>query len=155
MLDTPVTIALDIIAWGVFHAGTGYLAHRLGDRQLSRDNWLLRLRAYENSRWYRRWWRIERWKDRVPEAGDLFAGGISKSRLPSPGRGGLPLFVRETRRAELAHWWAMACGPLFALWNEPLPTALLISYGVVVNLPFIAIQRYNRGRAQTILNRNH
>lgn len=155
MRNAPVIIALDIIAWGAFHAGTGYLAHRLGDRQLSRDNWLLRLRAYENSRWYRRWWRIERWKDRVPEAGALFAGGISKSRLPSPGRGGLALFVRETRRAELAHWGAMACGPLFALWNDPLPTALLISYGVVVNLPFIAIQRYNRGRALAILNRNH
>ncbi|GAB3929317.1 glycosyl-4,4'-diaponeurosporenoate acyltransferase [Kribbella albertanoniae] len=152
MLNAPLTIAFDVIAWGAFHAGTGYLAHRLNDRQLSRDSWLLRARAFENDgRWYRRWWRVERWKDRVPEAGALFAGGISKAHLPTPGRSGLPLFIRETRRAELAHWWAMACGPLFALWNPPLATTLLIAYGVLVNAPFIAIQRYNRLRAQRIL----
>jgi glycosyl-4,4'-diaponeurosporenoate acyltransferase len=154
MLSAPVTIALDVVAWGVFHAATGYFAHRLDDRQLSRDNWLLRPRAYETSRWYRRWLRIERWKDRVPEAGALFPGGISKAHLPAPGRSGLDLFIRETRRAELAHWWAMACGPLFALWNDPLPTTLLIAYGVLVNLPFIAIQRYNRIRARTVLDRH-
>jgi glycosyl-4,4'-diaponeurosporenoate acyltransferase len=155
MLTPPLTIALDVLAWGVFHAGTGYLAHRLDDR-LSRDTWLLRPRRFEDrGRWYRRWWRIERWKDRVPEAGGLFPGGISKAHLPAPGRSGLGLFIRETRRAELAHWWALACGPLFALWNEPLPTALLIAYGVLVNLPFIAIQRYNRIRATAALTRQH
>jgi glycosyl-4,4'-diaponeurosporenoate acyltransferase len=153
MPNAPLTIALDVVAWGVFHAGTGYLAYRLQDRQLSHDNWLLRPRSFENARFYRRWWRINRWKDRVPEAGALFPGGISKSHLPAPGPSQLALFVRETRRAELAHWWAMACGPLFALWNQPLPTTLLIAYGVLVNLPFIVIQRYNRLRAQTILNR--
>ncbi len=154
MSDAPLTIALDVVAWGVFHAATGYLAHRLPDRRLSHDNWLLRPRAFENAgRWYRRWWRIDRWKDRVPEAGALLPGGVSKSSLPAPGRSGLPLFIRETRRAELAHWWALACGPLFALWNDALPTVLLISYGVAVNAPFIAIQRYNRFRAQAVLDR--
>jgi glycosyl-4,4'-diaponeurosporenoate acyltransferase len=147
-------IALDVVAWGIFHAVTGYLAHRLGSRRLSRDGWLLRPRAFEDAgRWYLRWWRINRWKDRVPEAGALFPGGISMSSLPAPGRGGLPLFIRETRRAELAHWWAMACGPLFALWNPLLPTVLLIAYGVLVNAPFIAIQRYNRLRATAVLHR--
>jgi len=66
---------------------------------------------------------------------------------------GLQRFARETRRAELAHWWAMCCGPLFVLWNPPLAAALLISYGVVVNLPFILIQRYNRFRIQALTGR--
>ena len=61
--------------------------------------------------------------------------------------------MRETRRAELGHWWAMACSPLFLLWNPPLPSALLVAYGVGVNLPFIAIQRYNRFRTQAIIAR--
>ena len=154
LLPVPATIAVDVVAWGIFHAGTGYLAHRLGDRRLSRDGWLLRPKAFEDGgRWYRRRWRINRWKDRVPEAGALFAGGVSKAQLPEPSAGGLELFVRETRRAELTHWWAMACGPLFALWNGPVPTVLLIAYGVLVNVPFIVIQRYNRFRAQAVLAR--
>lgn len=148
------TIAVDVVAWGVFHAGTGYAAHRLGERGLARDGWLLGPRRFEDGgRFYRRALRIHRWKDRLPEAGALFDGGVSKRELPARDASGLALFVRETRRAELAHWWAMACAPLFLLWNPPLAAALLVAYGVLVNLPFILIQRYNRFRTQPLLAR--
>jgi glycosyl-4,4'-diaponeurosporenoate acyltransferase len=147
VMPPGVTALVDVLAWGVFHAATGYAAHRLDDDRLGRDGWLLRPRSFETGgRWYRRRLRIDGWKDRVPEAGDLFGDGVSKRRLPSWDATGLQLFARETRRAELAHWWAMACGPVFVLWNPPLATGLLIAYGVAVNVPFIAIQRYNRFR---------
>ncbi|UMG93396.1 hypothetical protein [Nocardioides sp. TF02-7] len=126
----------------------------MSDERLSRDGWLLRIRPFEaRGRWYRRWLRIHRWKDRLPEAGALFAGGMSKRQLPALDVAGLELFVRETRRAELAHWWALWCGPVFVIWNPPLAAALLIGYGVVVNLPFILIQRYNRARTQGLIER--
>lgn len=148
------TIVVDVIAWGAFHAATGYAAHRLSGDRLDRDGWLLRARPFEaGGRWYRRRLRIDRWKNRLPEAGDTFQGGINKRHLPSQDQAGLELFVRETRRAELGHWWALGCGPLFALWNPPLATALLAGYGVLANLPFIAIQRYNRFRTQALLER--
>jgi glycosyl-4,4'-diaponeurosporenoate acyltransferase len=148
-----LTVLVDIAAWGAFHAATGYAAHRLDDSRLARDGWLLRPRRFEaGGRCYRRLG-IHRWKDRLPEAGALFEGGVSKKELPSPDSDGLTSFVRETRRAELAHWWAMACSPLFLLWNPPVASALLVAYGVLVNLPFILIQRYNRFRAQSALVR--
>jgi glycosyl-4,4'-diaponeurosporenoate acyltransferase len=154
VMPQTVTVAVDVVAWGVFHAATGYAAHRLGDERLRRDGFVLRQRAFESGgRFYRRRLRIHRWKDRLPEAGALFAGGVSKRQLPSADVAGLEQFVRETRRAELGHWWAMACSPLFVLWNPPLPAALLMGYGVLVNLPFILIQRYNRFRTQAILER--
>ncbi|MBC2933587.1 hypothetical protein [Nocardioides sp. zg-1228] len=154
VMPQGLTIVVDVIAWGVFHAATGYAAHRLGDERLARDGWLLRARAFEDGgRWYRRRLRIHRWKDRVPEAGALFEGGVSKRELPAVDADGLAIFVRETRRAELAHWWALCCSPLFMLWNPPLAAALLGAYGVLVNLPFIAIQRYNRFRTQALLAR--
>ena len=148
-----LTVVVDVVAWGVFHAATGYAAHRLGDHRLAHDGPLLRPRAFEaRGRWYRRWG-IHRWKDRLPEAGALFAGGVSKRELPGRDADGLRTFVRETRRAELTHWWAMACSPLFLLWNPPLAAALLVAYGVLVNVPFIAIQRYNRFRTLPLLDR--
>jgi len=154
VMPQALTIAVDVVAWGAFHSLTGYAAHRLDDNQLSRDGWLLRQRSFEaGGRWYRDRLRIHRWKDRLPEAGALFAGGLSKRRLPAYDADGLELFARETRRAELAHWWAMSCGPLFALWNPPLATALLVAYGVLVNLPFVLIQRYNRFRIEALLDR--
>ncbi|MEQ1787645.1 MAG: glycosyl-4,4'-diaponeurosporenoate acyltransferase, partial [Acidimicrobiales bacterium] len=65
----------------------------------------------------------------------------------------LDRFVAETRRAEYGHWLALACGPAFALWNPPSGLVLMTAYGVLANAPFIAVQRYNRQRAQRILAR--
>ena len=142
VMPQALTIAVDAVAWGVFHAATGYAAYRLDERRLSRDGWLLRPRRFETAgRWHRRRLRIHRWKDKVPEAGALFRGGVSKRHLPAYDVEGLQLFVRETRRAELAHWWAMSCGPVFVLWTPPLAAALLVGYGVVANLTVIVIQR--------------
>jgi glycosyl-4,4'-diaponeurosporenoate acyltransferase len=59
----------------------------------------------------------------------------------------------ETRRAERGHWLAMAGGPVAALWNPPLGVALMVAYGVLVNAPFIVVQRYNRQRAARVLRR--
>jgi glycosyl-4,4'-diaponeurosporenoate acyltransferase len=153
VMPPALTILLDVIAWGVFHTVTGYAAHRLDDSRLSRDGWLLRSRRFETAGRYRRWLRIHRWKDKVPEAGDLFRGGLSKRHLPAYDVDGLQLFVRETRRAELAHWWALCCGPVFVLWNPPLAAGLLVGYGAAANLPFIVIQRYNRLRIQALIER--
>jgi glycosyl-4,4'-diaponeurosporenoate acyltransferase len=154
LMPQGLTIAVDVVAWGVFHTATGYAAYRLREDQLGRDGWLLRPRRFEAAgRWYRRRLRIHRWKDRLPEAGGLFRDGLSKRHLPSYGDAGLLLFVRETRRAELAHWWAMCCGVFFVLWNPPLAAGLLLGYGVVANLPFILIQRYNRFRTQALIGR--
>jgi glycosyl-4,4'-diaponeurosporenoate acyltransferase len=153
VMPQTVTVAVDVVAWGFFHSTTGYAAHRLDDRRLSREGWWLRPRSFETADRYRRWLRINRWKDRLPEAGALFAGGVSKRQLPSYDVAGLELFVRETRRAELGHWWAMACSPLFVLWNPPLAAGILVTYGVLVNLPFILIQRYNRIRTTALLAR--
>ena len=146
------TLVADVLGWAVIHAGSGYAAHRLPPHRLATDGWLLRVRPFEPTL-YRRL-RIRRWKDRLPEAGAVFKGGVSKRRLTGEiGRSRLDRFVVETRRAELAHWWALAASPVFALWNPPSGLGLMVVYGVAVNAPFIAIQRHNRARAQRLLAR--
>lgn len=153
LADAP-TVVVDIVAWGLIHAGSGYLVHRLPVAWLSVDRWLFAERRFERGGGlYTKGMRINRWKDRVPEAGALFAGGVSKRTVTRGGDGGLERFVVETRRAELGHWLAAAPGPLFALWNPPAVVPVMIAYGLVVNLPFVAIQRYNRIRVSRVLRR--
>lgn len=143
-------LAANVIGAATFHAGSGYVVHRLPLARLQRDGWLLSPRSFEQGgRVYERRLRIQRWKDRVPEAGALFPGGVSKRHVTRD----LERFVTETRRAEYGHWLAMACAPAFALWNPPIGLVLMTAYSVVANAPFIAIQRYNRQRAQRILAR--
>jgi glycosyl-4,4'-diaponeurosporenoate acyltransferase len=154
-LSDLATVVVNVVAWATIHASTGYLVHRLPVDALSRDGWLLQERRFEREgRIYDRLLRVGRWKDRLPEAGALFSGGVSKRHLTGAlGRASLDRFVVETRRAERGHWLAMAGGPVAALWNPPLGVALMVAYGVLVNAPFIVVQRYNRQRAARVLRR--
>lgn len=151
-LPPAVALVLNIALWASAQVLSGYLAHRLPVSSLQRDRGLLRLRSFEDDgRWYERRLRIGRWKDRLPEAGAFFDGGVTKRQLPGRTAGGVERFAVETRRAELAHWGSFACLPFCLIWNDALGVALMCTYGLVVNLPFIAIQRYNRGRTDRIL----
>jgi glycosyl-4,4'-diaponeurosporenoate acyltransferase len=139
-------IAVNVVAWAAIHSASGYAASKLPDRWLRHDRGLLRRRPFESDDFYRRRLRIHRWKDRLPEAGALFPGGVSKRHLPPAGSGGLERFALETRRGELAHWMAIVPAPLFAVWNPAPLGAVMVVYACAVNLPCIAVQRYNRLR---------
>jgi glycosyl-4,4'-diaponeurosporenoate acyltransferase len=149
-----VALVLNVALWASAQVLAGYRAHRLPLDRLQDDRGLLRLRRFEDDgRWYERTLRIGRWKDRLPEAGAFFDGGITKRTLPGRSEGGLERFAAETRRAEIAHWTSFACLPLCLIWNDAAGVALMVAYGLVFNLPLIAIQRHNRGRVERILRR--
>ena len=141
------TVMVDVIAWGAVHAGTGYVVHRLPVSSLERAL------VVEVPRL-----RPQRPFLRAGASHQAVEGPRARSRRCVPGRceqafgagsraGGLERFVVETRRAELGHWLAACAGPFFVLWNPPLAAVVLIVYGLAANLPFVAIQRYNRIRA--------
>lgn len=145
---------LDAGVWAVWSTLSGYVAHRVPARRLSRDRFLLRLRGPERGgRVYERVLRIKRWKGWLPEAGDLFAGGFSKRRVLHRDREYLERFAIETRRAELTHWLVMSLAPLFFLWNPWWLALAMVGYALVANLPCLVTQRYNRARLARILER--
>lgn len=152
-LAGPVALTLNVVAWGCAHASTGWYVHRLPQRRLDHDGWLWRQRSWERGGQRYEGLGIRRWKDRLPEAGALFAGGMSKRHLPSIDTAGLDRFAVETRRAELGHWLCAAAIPIFAIWNPPAIFAVMVLYGLGVNLPFIAVQRFNRIRIERIVQR--
>lgn len=146
-------LTFNIAAWGVIHVGSGYFVHRLPQHRLEQDSLLLRERSWERGGKIYERINIRRWKERVPEAGAFFAGGVSKRSIPDRSTAALESFAVETRRAEIGHWLAAVAGPLFIVWNTLPVTVIMILYGLVVNLPFIFIQRYNRSRINRILAR--
>jgi glycosyl-4,4'-diaponeurosporenoate acyltransferase len=154
IVSVPPLVALgaNVALWASAQVLAGYAAHRLPLSKLERDGWLLRIRPFEDrGRWYERTLRIGRWKDRLPEAGAFFDGGMTKRAIPARRAGGVERFAAETRRAELAHWASFACLPFCVAWNDVLGVALMVVYGLAINLPLIAIQRYNRARTDHIL----
>jgi glycosyl-4,4'-diaponeurosporenoate acyltransferase len=152
-VSTGLVVLLDAVAWACWSTVVGYAAHRLPRRRVDRDGPLTRLRPWErDGRVYERL-RIRRWKDRLPELGAAFRGGVSKRSLPSGRTDGVARFAAETRRAEIVHWAIPLATPAFALWNPAWLLAAMASYAVLANLPCLLVQRYNRGRAQRVLAR--
>ena len=151
-MNRAVLVGIDVVAWAVIHASTGYLVHRLPSTLFDHDTFLTRHRRLEGDGTpYVRWLRIKRWKRWLPEAGNLFAGGFDKKHLTSRDPAYLTTYVRETRRAELGHVLAAAAAPVFFLWNPWYAGVAMLVYAVVANGPCIAAQRYNRLRLLRIL----
>lgn len=151
-LSRPILLVVDVVAWAVVHVATSYAAHRAPHRWFARDTWVTRPRRWERDGRLYEQLGIKRWKDRFPEAGGAF-GGMSKRRLPDGRVDGLVRFAEECRRGEWAHIACAAGALLFFLWNPWWVAAVMVGYGVAVNAPFVAIQRYNRLRIGRALGR--
>lgn len=153
-LSRPATFALDVVAWGVVHASTGYLVHRLPAHLFEADGPVFRERGWEKGgAFYVDALRIRRWKPLLPEAGDFFAGGFDKATLREVDDAYLAVYIRETRRAEAGHWLAAVAAPLFLCFNSRPVAASMVVYGAAANGPCIAAQRYNRLRLRRVLAR--
>jgi glycosyl-4,4'-diaponeurosporenoate acyltransferase len=141
-------LVVDVAAWTVVGLAAGYGMTKVPSRRLAEDGWLTRVRSVERGGRLYEHLGIRRWKDRLPDAGGWFRGGVAKRTTGGPSS--YERFVIETRRGEITHWLVLAAAPFFALWNPPGLLVAMVVYAVVANLPCILVQRYNRARLERI-----
>ena len=105
-------------------------------------------------RWYKDTLRINVWKDHIPQF--VSKGGFSKEHLENMEDLSLEYldrFIMETCRGEWMHLSGALCSIVLLLIN-PIGFALLFAFlNLLGNLPFAAIQRYNRFRLQLVRKR--
>lgn len=138
--------------WFMFQAGAAWLCFRMDNEKFAHDHSIYRIRAWEDDgRLYNKLFSVHRWKKYLPDGGAFFAGGYSKKHLTVFSQENLAQYVVESRRAELTHWLAIFpfwvfgfIGPANVLW-------IMLLYALIVNLPCIIAQRYNRPRFQKLL----
>lgn len=149
-LPLPWVIALNLAGWPVIQFALAWAFTRV---PVAWFNPAKPLAWEESGRVYERVFGIRRWKDRLPDAARWFGGGFPKGRLAAKDPNYLRRFMRETWRGELCHWSALACAPVFFLWNPLWADALMVVYALTANLPCILVQRYNRVRMRGLLAR--
>jgi glycosyl-4,4'-diaponeurosporenoate acyltransferase len=143
---------LDSIAWAIIQPMIAYLCIRLPISALDTEHWLFRTRGWERSgAIYEKLFRVKRWKSLLPSGGIVF-DGFSMKQVVSWQREYLERWLKETCRAELTHWIALVSSGLFFLWNPMWLGSFMVLYAVVVNMPCIVVQRYNRPRIVRILS---
>jgi glycosyl-4,4'-diaponeurosporenoate acyltransferase len=146
-------VALSSAVWALSSFALGWIATRWSFERLARPGPLTRLRRWErDGAWWNRHLRVRRWRDAIPEAGSLL-GGYSKRHLRSRRSEDLDRFRLETVRAERVHWLLLASSLLHLIWCRPAVAAGMLLFGAVANVPFIIVQRANRGRLERLLRR--
>jgi glycosyl-4,4'-diaponeurosporenoate acyltransferase len=151
-IDLPTTwvVALNITGWPVIQFGLAWAFTQLPVTWFKPPA----PRAWERGgRFYDCVFGIKRWKDRLPDAARWLHGGFAKGALGGTDRDYLRRFISETWRGELCHWFALACAPIFFLWNPWWANLIMVGYGLLANLPCILAQRYNRARFERFLLR--
>ena len=97
---------------------------------------------------------IRFWQTKVPDMSRLFRKLMPPKRLSGDlDAATLRLMLQETCVAEFTHWVLTLLGLwCIKLWRE-LGWLFWLIYFLLGNLPFILIQRYNRPRLATVLQR--
>ncbi|WP_226658068.1 glycosyl-4,4'-diaponeurosporenoate acyltransferase [Pseudalkalibacillus hwajinpoensis] len=150
-LTTLSLIIVNIFAWLLIHVSISYICLRLPDsfyqsKKSGVNDRNRELHVYESLR-------IRKWKTILPDGGDVFKGGFRKKELKTLSSSYIQKFIVETRRAEVTHWLLIPPSILFFVWNPISIGFIMIGYALVVNLPFILIQRYNRLRLKPLLTK--
>jgi glycosyl-4,4'-diaponeurosporenoate acyltransferase len=143
------------IFWVSVHFLSGFISHIIKPEFYSIENFIFKPRRWElNGKIYTRIFLVRLWKDKVPEAGELFKiNPFNKKRLVSKDEKYLERFLLETCRAEFSHLLPILFFPLCVFFNPPVGIWINLAYVLLANLPFIIIQRYNRIRFNRILKR--
>ena len=121
---------------------------------LNPNNRLFREKSWESGgEIYQRLFKVRSWKALLPELSDFFKKLFSKKRIKAFDAEYLQSYIIESCRAELTHFCIIGITLLFPLWAGFSVSVVIIYISILLNLPFIVIQRYNRPRIQRLLIR--
>ncbi|WP_100372078.1 glycosyl-4,4'-diaponeurosporenoate acyltransferase [Bacillus sp. FJAT-45037] len=129
------------------------LSSLFSKRVIEHFNWIFQLQEWEKNGQIYDALSIKAWKTKLPDGGGWTKRGIKKNKLNVRVQEDLQRFILETKRAELSHLLQIAPAPIFFTFNDTLSGTIIVLYALCFNLPFILIQRYNRGRLVAILKR--
>ncbi len=143
-------MAINIAAWLFIHLSVSFMVAQSSPEFISRFSRIYALRDWEKSGRIYEDLRIKKWKHRLPEARKWFNRGVGKKGIQIRHSEGLRLLKNQTDRSELSHWLQILPAPLFFLFNPAWAGWVMVLYGILFNLPFIIVQRYNRTRLNKI-----
>ncbi len=149
------TLLLCIVLWFVFQLSSALLCLYLPDRCFRPRSGFFRPKPFEkDGEIYEKLFKVKSWKQLLPDGGKL-AGkrGYSKRYLKDFSEENLQRFLIESCRAEAGHWLAIFPFWVFGFFVPPRAVLYMLLYALLVNLPCIIAQRYNRPRILKLLEK--
>ena len=151
-----------VLIQGVFRAilymaALGVLSHCIGQALPRRwfdgeKGWFRPFGWEHNGRFYERL-HIRRWKTRLPDKSRVVKSMVPKRLEGETDTNQLDVLIRETCVAEVVHLALFLVAPtIYRFCRNAVGAVLTVLFGVG-NLPFVAIQRYNRPKLIAVKKR--
>ncbi|MGD9605101.1 MAG: glycosyl-4,4'-diaponeurosporenoate acyltransferase [Bacilli bacterium] len=151
-----VTLIIAFLLWFLLQSGSAYICLKLNDKYYQSQNFIFKIRAWEQNGFiYERIFHVRRWKKFLPDGSKVVKGGYQKSHLHDFSEENLHRFIIESARAELTHWLAIIPFWVFGLFMPLYAVFIMLLYALIVNLPCIIAQRYNRPRVIHLMNKKY
>ncbi len=151
---TWLMLIMFFVLWFLFQTGAALFCFRLPNEVFAKDNMLFAQQKWEKEgKIYQKIFRIRSWKGLLPDGGAMLKGGYAKKHMTDTSKENMELFLIESRRAELTHWLGILPFWVFGLFSPQGFIWIMLGYALVVNLPCIVAQRYNRPRIQKLLKK--
>ncbi len=149
------TIFLCFLVWPVLQVAAALICINLPDRFFSSNSFFFRAHRLEREgRIYDRIFRVSHWKHLLPDCGKVWKKrGLRKKKLENFSEENLNRFLIESAQGEMTHWLAIFPFWLFWLFTPPMVPWMMLIYALLVNIPCIIAQRYNRPRVQRLLQK--
>ena len=151
-LDTVPMLILLFTLSPLIQVVAALIGRRVKDDLLSPDRPLYITRKFEsNGNLYKKVFKVHKWKGLLPDGAKYFKGDFTKKNMLSYDNVYIEKFIIESCRAELIHWLGLIPFLIYFLLVPPLVASLMVLYSLIVNLPCLIAQRYNRPRLIAIL----
>jgi len=153
-LPVEWSIALCFILWPVLQISISTICLFVPDTFYKKDIFLFRTLKWERKgKFYDTIFKIRKWKRFLPDGAAIVKSGFQKKHLEQMSSEYIKKYLVESRRAELGHWLAILPFWIFGLFT-PFPVIIyMFLYAIIINLPCILAQRYNRPRFLEVLKK--
>lgn len=148
-------LVLFFVTWPILQILAALLALALPNKAYKSDSFFYRSHRYEKEgRLYEKLIAVKKWKHLLPDGGAILKKhGYKKKKLDNFSKENLEKFLIESCRGELTHWLAIIPFWVFGFFAPPYIIPIMFVYALLVNMPCIIVQRYNRPRIKRLLEK--
>ena len=144
-------VIINILLGALWHYITYIVCITAGNSFFDSFKKMYQPRKWEKGgRFYSDLLKINKWKDILPQ--HIEKNGFSKEHIDNTSIPYLDEFIMETCRAEWNHGVNCMYAAVLLIINNLMTAVIFVLLLLLINLPFVLIQRYNRFRLQRLRN---
>lgn len=145
---------LCFVLWFVFQVSAALICRKIPNRWYSSNYFLFKERRWEKGgKTYSKVFKVNKWKKFLPDGAAVVKDGYRKKNLTDYSQENLELFLVESCRAELTHLLAIIPFWVFGLFAPIEIVFYMLIYALIINMPCVIAQRFNRPRIYKLLER--